>query len=139
VSVEEKKKRRFPWWLLLVGALILGANEWRASGVSLGPMNSEAEFKNALQSGRPVLVDFGSNSCVPCRQMRPILREISEEFSGKATVLIIDVNKHNQLASEYRIQLIPTLIFFNSKGQEVYRHTGTSDKDTLVKKLRDTA
>jgi thioredoxin 1 len=136
---EEKKKRRFPWWLLIVGALVLMANEWRTSGVSLGPTNSDTEFRDALQSGRPVLVDFGSNSCVPCRQMRPILKEISEEFSGKATVLIIDVNKHSKLASEYRIQLIPTLIFFNSKGQEVFRHTGTGDKDSIVQKLWQTA
>jgi thioredoxin 1 len=136
---EEKKKRRFPWWLLLLAIVVLGANEWRTSGVSLGPTNSDTEFRDALQSGRPVLVDFGSNSCVPCRQMRPILKEVSQEFSGKAHVLVIDVNKYGDLSREYQILMIPTLIFFNSKGKEVFRHTGSSDKNSIVQKLRETA
>jgi thioredoxin 1 len=99
--------------------------------------NTEDEFKKALQSGQPVLVDFGSNSCVPCRQLRPILKEVAREHSGKAGVLVIDVYKNEGLAREYKVMLIPTLVFFDSKGKEVFRHVGVLAKEQIVAKLKE--
>lgn len=99
--------------------------------------NTDKELKDALQSGRPVLVDFGSNKCIPCRQLRPILKEVAQEFSGKAHVLVIDVFQHQVLAREHRIHLIPTLIFFNAQGKEVFRRSGVWDKASIAKKLKD--
>jgi len=99
--------------------------------------NTEDEFKNALASGKPVLVDFGANSCVPCRQLRPILKEVSKEYSGKAEILVIDVYKYQTLAKEHKIMLIPTLVFFDSKGKEVFRHLGVLDKEKIVAKLKE--
>ena len=99
--------------------------------------NTEDEFKNALASGKPVLVDFGANSCVPCRQLRPILKEVSKESSGKAEILVIDVYKYQTLAKEHKIMLIPTLVFFDSKGKEVFRHLGVLDKEKIVAKLKE--
>ncbi len=95
------------------------------------------EFKKAIQSGQPVLVDFGSNSCMPCRQIRPILKEVKQEYTGKAHVLVIDVYKFKELAGEYRVQLIPTLVFFDKKGKEVFRHMGAWDKTSIVGKLKE--
>jgi thioredoxin 1 len=95
------------------------------------------EFKKAIQSGQPVLVDFGANSCMPCRQIRPILKEVKKEYDGKAHVLVIDVYKFKELAGEYRVQLIPTLIFFDKGGKEVYRHMGAWDKSSIVGKLKE--
>ena len=99
--------------------------------------NTAEEFNKALTSGKPVLVDFGANSCIPCRQMRPILKEVGKEFAGKANVLVIDVYKYQPLAKDYRVQLIPTLIFFDSKGKEVFRNTGAMEKEKIVKKLKE--
>lgn len=99
--------------------------------------NTEDDFKKAIISGKPILVDFGANSCVPCRQMRPILKEIDKEYSEKAKVLVIDVYKYQTLAKEYRIQLIPTLVFFDSKGKEVFRHIGVLEKEKIVAKLKE--
>ena len=99
--------------------------------------NTGEEFKKALQSGMPVLVDFGANSCMPCRQIRPILKEIGQEYSGKAHVLIIDVYKNKELAGEHRVQVIPTLIFFDKSGKEVFRHMGAWDKASIVEKLKE--
>jgi thioredoxin 1 len=99
--------------------------------------NTEDEFKNALASGKPVLVDFGANSCVPCRQLRPILKEVSKEYPGKAEILVIDVYKYQTLAKEYKIMLIPTLVFFDSKGKEAFRHMGVLDKEKIVAKLKE--
>jgi len=99
--------------------------------------NTEEDFKKALTSGKPVLVDFGANSCVPCRQLRPILKEVSKEYSGKAEVLVIDVYKYQNLAKEHKIMLIPTLVFFDSKGKEVFRHMGVLEKEKIVAKLKE--
>ncbi len=98
--------------------------------------NTDQELKIALMSGKPVLVDFGSNKCIPCRQLRPILQEVEKEFSGKAHVLVIDVFNFGKLAREYRVQLIPTLIFFDSSGKEIYRRLGVWDKKSIIDKLK---
>lgn len=97
--------------------------------------NTAEELAGSLKSGRPVLVDFGSNSCIPCRQLRPILQEIKKEQDGKLEVLVIDIYKHQNLASEYRIQVIPTLVFFDSNGKEVFRHQGFMPKTALMEQL----
>ena len=99
--------------------------------------NTSEEFSKAVKSGKPLLVDFGANNCVPCRQLRPILKDLAKEQTGKAEILIIDVYKYKSLASEYKIQVVPTLIFFDKSGKEVYRHMGAWDKDSIVKKLTE--
>jgi thioredoxin 1 len=99
--------------------------------------NTEEDFKKAIMGGKPVLVDFGANSCLPCRQMRPVLKEISKEHIGKADILVIDVYKYQNLAREYKIQLIPTLVFFDVKGKEVFRHVGILEKEKIVAKLKE--
>lgn len=98
--------------------------------------NSGEDLANALQSGRPVLVDFGSNSCVPCRQLRPILQEIKKEQEGKLEVLVIDIYKHQNLSSDYRIQVIPTLVFFDSSGKEMFRQQGFMPKAALMEQIK---
>lgn len=111
----------------------------RIKKISVKPpeSNTDEDFKKIIVSGKPFLVDFGANSCIPCRQMRPVLKEIDEEYAGKTKVLIIDVYKYQDLAREYKIQLIPTLVFFDSKGKEALRHVGVLDKKTIVAKLKE--
>jgi len=99
--------------------------------------NTEEDFKKAITSGKPLLVDFGANSCFPCRQLRPILKEIDKEYSGKAGVLVIDVYKYQNLAREYKIVFLPTLVFFDAKGNETFRHIGVLDKEKIVAKLKE--
>ena len=100
-------------------------------------MNTEEEFKKALTSGKPVLVDFGANSCIPCRQMRPVLKEVGKEYSEKAKVLVIDVYKNQNLAQDYKVFMLPTLVFFDSKGKEAFRNVGMMEKEKIVGKLRE--
>jgi len=113
-------------------------DEKRLKKLAVKPLdsNTEKDFLNALKSGKPVMVDFGSNSCSPCRQMRPIVHEVKKEYSGKAEVLVIDVHKHNSLASKQKIQLIPTLIFFDSTGKEVHRHQGFMSKKLILEQFK---
>jgi thioredoxin 1 len=114
-------------------------DEGRIKKMAIKPpdSNTEEEFKKSLQGGKPFLVDFGANSCVPCRQMRPILKEVGKEYSGKAGVLVIDIYKYQNLAREYKVQMIPTLVFFDGKGKEVFRHIGMLEKEKIVAKLKE--
>ena len=100
-------------------------------------MNTEEDLKQALASGKPVLVDFGANSCLPCRQMRPVLKEIGTEYSEKARVLLIDVYKYKNLAREHKVLMLPTLVFFDSKGKEAFRSVGLMEKEKIVGKLKE--
>jgi thioredoxin 1 len=100
-------------------------------------MDTEEDLKQALTSGKPVLVDFGANSCVPCRQMRPILKEIGTEYSEKAKVVVIDVYKYQKLARDYKILMLPTLVFFDSKGKETFRNVGPLEKEKIIAKLKE--
>ncbi|MGM0665325.1 MAG: thioredoxin domain-containing protein [Thermodesulfobacteriota bacterium] len=106
----------------------------RPSGSTDGT-NTREEFDTALKSGKPVLVDFGSNSCLPCRKLRPILDEIKKEKGGQVEVLVIDVNKHQGLSREYKVRVIPTLVFFDAGGKEVFRTQGFMSKAALLEHL----
>ncbi|HSR12648.1 MAG TPA: thioredoxin domain-containing protein, partial [Thermodesulfobacteriota bacterium] len=77
-------------------------NESRLKGIAAAPppTNTKDEFAQALKSGQPMVVDFGANSCMPCRQIRPILQEIQKEYNGKARILIMDVYKYQDLARD---------------------------------------
>lgn len=100
-------------------------------------LNTEDDFKKALAGGKPLLVNFGANNCLPCRQLRPVLKEISKEYEEKASILVIDVYKNQELARQYKIMALPTLVFFDSKGKEVFRHMGVLDKEKIVAKLKE--
>ncbi len=106
----------------------------RPSGSTDGT-NTREEFDTALKSGKAVLVDFGSNSCLPCRKLRPILDEIKKEKGGQVEVLVIDVNKHQGLSREYKVRVIPTLVFFDAGGKEVFRTQGFMSKAALLEHL----
>jgi thioredoxin 1 len=114
-------------------------NQAQLQKVAVKPpeMNTEEELKKALRSGKPVLVDFGANSCLPCRQLRPVLKEISAEYSEKAKVLVIDVYKYQNLAREHKVLMLPTLVFFDSKGKETFRNVGLMEKEKIVGKLKE--
>jgi len=114
-------------------------NQDRLKKISAKPpeMDTEEDLKQALTGGKPVLVDFGANSCVPCRQMRPILKEIGTEYSGKARIVVIDVYKYQKLAREYKILMLPTLVFFDPKGKEAFRNVGPLEKEKIIAKLKE--
>ena len=108
-------------------------------GLSTGadlPSATDANIRAALGSGRPTVADFGARSCIPCKKMAPILAELEHELKGRGNVLFTDVREDGDLARLYRIQMIPTQIFFDAKGKEVKRHMGFMDKADIVKELK---
>ena len=81
-----------------------------------------------------VLLEFYSDSCVPCRQLSPILGEIEEEYGGKAVVYKVNVNYEEQLTTEYRVLSSPTLILFRN-GEALARKSGVQKKAALTEWL----
>jgi thioredoxin 1 len=81
------------------------------------------------------LLDLGATKCIPCKMMAPILEELKREYQGKAAVVVIDVWQHMDQVEKYRIQAIPTQIFFDKEGNEVLRHVGFMDKKSIVQVL----
>ena len=100
------------------------------------PSATDASLLAALASGRPTVADFGARTCIPCKKMAPILSELDREYKGKANVLFTDVHEGRNLAANYRIQMIPTQIFFDATGKEVKRHIGFMDKADILKELK---
>ncbi len=90
----------------------------------------------ALKSGRPVVVDFGRGNCLPCKMMQPILEKLQKEYKGKAEIIILDVNEYPLLARKYKIMVIPTQIFFDTLGKEVYRHQGFMPEEDIKRELK---
>ena len=83
------------------------------------------------------MVDFGRGECIPCKMMKPILEELASEYEGKVEILIIDVDDYGDLAQRCRISLIPTQIFYNASGKEVYRHEGFMAKEDILAKWKE--
>lgn len=100
------------------------------------PSASEPVVKGALQSGKPVVIDLGARTCIPCKKMAPILESLASEYKGRANVLFIDVHDDQAAARKFRVQMIPTQIFFNAQGKEIKRHMGFMDKQEILKELK---
>ncbi len=100
-----------------------------------------AKMKNpldeALKKGKPVLADFGRGVCIPCKQMKPVLEELAAEYKEKTSILIIEIDEYPALTRRHHIRLIPTQIFFDAQGKEVYRHEGFMSKKAIKEKLKD--
>ena len=100
----------------------------------------ESKFKNpideAFTNKLPIMVDFGAGTCLPCIQMKPIIEELQRELTARANILLIDVNENPVLTRKYKIMLIPTQIFFDAAGAEIYRHTGFYPKDSILVNLK---
>lgn len=83
-----------------------------------------------LNADKPVLVDFWATWCMPCRMLAPTIEEIAEEAEGKAYVGKVNVDEEAELAIQYGVRSIPTLIFFEN-GKEVNRMVGVQDKEDI--------
>jgi len=82
-------------------------------------------------------IELGADRCIPCKAMQPIMREIAREYKGTIQVVFYDVWKTPKLAKDYGIQLIPTQVFIDKTGQEIFRHVGFFAKDEIIKMLTE--
>lgn len=131
--------------LIVLGAIVLGVIvlRWIAMRkikntplvadhekiITLTDKNFQQQTKNRL-----VLIDFWAEWCAPCRMMAPILNDVAAELDGKAFVGKVDVQKHQDLATKFKVRGIPTLILFKD-GKEVNRFVGVKTKEFLLKEI----
>jgi thioredoxin len=86
--------------------------------------------------GMVTMVDLGADSCIPCKMMMPILEKLEKVYRGKAAIVFIDVWKDKEPAKRFGIRAIPTQIFFDKEGKEIYRHTGFMGEADIVSQLK---
>ena len=84
---------------------------------------------------RPVLVDFYANWCGPCQMMSPILEEVGAKMKDRLQIVKIDTEKYPQLASQYQIQALPTLVLFKD-GKAIERIEGVRQAPQLIAYLQ---
>ncbi|RJP59161.1 MAG: thioredoxin [Candidatus Auribacter fodinae] len=87
--------------------------------------------EEVLESNTPVLADFAAEWCNPCKRLAPIITEVAREMTGKLKVVHIDIDTTSDVASQYDILSVPTLILFKN-GEEAARNIGLIAKQNLV-------
>ncbi|MBE0556811.1 MAG: thioredoxin fold domain-containing protein [Proteobacteria bacterium] len=103
-----------------------------ASPAALFATAAEAPVK-----GMVTMVDLGAKTCIPCKMMAPILVKLEKEYAGKAAVVFFDVREDPAPAKRFGIRAIPTQIFFDKTGKEVYRHEGFLGEEEIVRRFKD--
>ncbi len=89
------------------------------------------EFSTLIQSEKPVLVDFFATWCGPCKALAPILKEVKDSLGERISILKIDVDKNQTLASHYQVRGVPTMILFQN-GQQLWRQSGGFSKENIL-------
>jgi len=95
---------------------------------------------SASQTDVPVknmvtVVDLGAKTCIPCKMMVPVLDAMEKQYQGKAAIVFIDVRENPEQVATFGIRAIPTQIFFDKTGKEVYRHEGFLDAQPFSEML----
>ncbi|HOE09798.1 MAG TPA: thioredoxin domain-containing protein [bacterium] len=88
-------------------------------------------------TGLPRLVDLGSKQCIPCKLMAPILERLRSEYQGTLDVAFIDVRENPDAGKQYGIRIIPTLIFFDAAGNELYRNEEFMSEEDIIRKCQE--
>lgn len=109
-----------------------------AENANLTTLTDDNFEDEVLNSDEPVLVDFWATWCGPCRQIAPIVEDLADEFEGRAKVGKVDVDENPQVAQQYGVRSIPTLLFFKD-GEVQEQLVGASGKQPLKETLEDLA
>ena len=116
-----------------------GIMKWNAEGFSK-PSTAHAgitidEFNNLLKTDKKVLVDFYAEWCGPCKQMEPYLLKMQKEMADKVVIIRIDVDKNETLATQMKIEQLPTMILYENKAEK-WKNIGFIKEEDLKKQLQ---
>ncbi len=93
------------------------------------------EVQEARRLGKPTVVEFGANACASCREMKPVLDALQRDHGERISVLTIDIVKARAYIARYKVQLMPTQVFFDAKGREIGRNMGTVSGSEILARL----
>lgn len=85
----------------------------------------------------PRLLDLGAGKCIPCKAMAPILEELKKDYAAVFTTEFIDVWKDEEAGKKYGVEMIPTQLFFDAAGRELFRHTGFYGREDILGKWKE--
>lgn len=130
-----------------VAALAFVAKQKRSAPSDLGnapvvagssaPSGTNAAPATTQTAKLPRLVDLGAGKCIPCKMMAPILVELGKEYTGRMEVVFIDVWENPDAGQPYGIEVIPTQIFYDAEGKELFRHVGFFGKEDILAKWKE--
>jgi thioredoxin 1 len=89
-------------------------------------------FTTIINSDKPVLIDFFATWCGPCQTLGPILKQVKENLEDRISIIKIDVDKNQAIASKYQVRGVPTMILFQ-KGKQLWRQSGVVSKEELIR------
>ena len=123
-----------PRFLTALVMALLGLVATAACGGSAGdagPSATPSPTHGSSTTPEVTFVELGSDKCVPCKEMRPVMAAIERTFGDQVKVVFYDVWEDDAPAREYGIQYIPTQVFLDEKGAEFHRHTGFYPQETI--------
>jgi thioredoxin 1 len=88
-------------------------------------------FQDIINSDKPVLLDFFATWCGPCQMLAPVLKNVKDSLGDRITIIKIDVDKNQELASKYQIRGVPTMMLFQN-GKSLWRQSGVLTKEQLT-------
>ena len=95
----------------------------------------EEFLKNLPVKGTVTMIDLGKKTCTQCKMMAPILEKLEKEYRGKAAIVFINLLDDPEQQYRFRLKALPTQIFFNTAGKEIYRHVGFMSEKDIVAQL----
>ncbi|NCC50306.1 MAG: thioredoxin [Spartobacteria bacterium] len=114
-------------------AIVLSASEAPPSEGTSAVADQPATAEKPL----PQLIDLGAKKCVPCKMMAPILEDLAANYADRFTTIFYDVWENRTPAQQYGVRTIPTQIFLDPDGKELFRHEGYISKEDILKKWEE--
>jgi thioredoxin 1 len=93
-----------------------------------------SNFDTIIQSEKPVLIDFFATWCGPCKMLGPILKEVKDSLGDRVSIIKIDVDKNQQISSQYQVRGVPTMILFQN-GKQLWRQSGVLTKEEIIRTI----
>lgn len=120
-------------WIILIAA-IAGVLIAKNAGKQEPPSNGAATTQ---EKALPRLIDLGATKCIPCKMMAPILEDLRKTYAGRLDVQFIDVLENPYVRAKYSINAIPTQIFYDAAGKELFRHEGFLGREDILAKWKE--
>ena len=121
--------------LLVVAGIVTALRHNRPAGHVLSGDKFQTD-RTQTAKHLPQLIDLGADKCIPCKMMAPVLAELKKEYAGTLEVTFFDVWKEPDFARRYGVKVIPTQIFIDASGKELFRHQGFMSKQDILDKWK---